>query len=80
MLYDPSRVGKPGEHLFSRDHWRALGALVERTGGRGSVCHLQSGSERWVLRHYRRGGVIARLLGDRYLYTTRARTRAFREY
>ena len=80
MLYDPSRVGKPGDHLFSRDHWRGGGGLEERVGGRGSVLHLRAGEQRWVWRHYRRGGLVARALGDRYLYTGASRTRGYREY
>lgn len=33
-----------------------------------------------MLRHYRRGGLVARLLGDRYLYTGAASTRAYAEW
>lgn len=80
ILYDPSRVGKPGEELFDRDHWRALGALEERPGGRGEVCFLRAPDGRWVWRHYHRGGLVARLLADRYLYSGGDRTRAFREF
>jgi 3-deoxy-D-manno-octulosonic acid kinase len=32
-----------------------------------------------VLRHYRRGGLVARLVADRYLWTGEEATRAFRE-
>ncbi len=34
----------------------------------------------WVLRHYRRGGMIANVLGDRYLWTGAGRTRGFAEF
>jgi 3-deoxy-D-manno-octulosonic acid kinase len=80
MLYDPSRVGKPGDYLFSRDYWREHGELREVSGGRGSVAFVSRGRERWVWRHYRRGGLVASVLGDRYLYTGRERTRAYREF
>ncbi|HJU39356.1 MAG TPA: 3-deoxy-D-manno-octulosonic acid kinase, partial [Tahibacter sp.] len=33
-----------------------------------------------VLRHYRRGGLVARVLDDRYLWTGEPRTRAFAEF
>jgi 3-deoxy-D-manno-octulosonic acid kinase len=33
-----------------------------------------------VLRHYRRGGMVANLLGDRYLWTGRERARCFAEF
>ncbi|HET9482826.1 MAG TPA: 3-deoxy-D-manno-octulosonic acid kinase, partial [Xanthomonadales bacterium] len=35
---------------------------------------------RAVVRHYRRGGLVARLLGDRFLYTGARRTRPMREF
>ena len=44
-------------------------------GGRGSVVFLRDSVRRWVLRHYRRGGAVASLLDDRYLWTGEERTR-----
>jgi 3-deoxy-D-manno-octulosonic acid kinase len=80
MLYDASRCGQPDESMFARETWCARGALEESAGGRGTVAFVQDGMQRWVLRHYRRGGLVARLLGDRYLWTGADRTRAFREW
>ncbi len=80
MLYDASRCGQPDERLFARDYWRARGALEETAGGRGTVAFIRDGERRWVLRHYRRGGLVAKLLGDTYLWTGAGRTRAFREW
>jgi 3-deoxy-D-manno-octulosonic acid kinase len=80
MLYDASRCDQPDERVFDRDAWRARGGLEETAGGRGTVAFLRDGEHRWVLRHYRRGGLVARLLDDTYLYTGAARTRAFREF
>lgn len=80
ILYDASRVSKPDEELFSRAHWAAQGALEEIAGGRSSIALLNMGSDRWVLRHYRRGGLIAKLSQDSYLWTGAARTRSFAEW
>jgi 3-deoxy-D-manno-octulosonic acid kinase len=80
MLYDASRCGQPDEPVFARDHWRARGALDETAGGRGMVAFVRDGERRWVLRHYRRGGLVASLLGDRYLWTGADANRAFREW
>jgi 3-deoxy-D-manno-octulosonic acid kinase len=80
MLYDASRCGQPDERLFDPAHWRARGALEETAGGRGTVAFVRDGERRWVLRHYRRGGLVAKLLGDQYLWTGADRTRAFREW
>jgi 3-deoxy-D-manno-octulosonic acid kinase len=80
MLYDASRCGQPDERIFAREHWRAAGSLQEAAGGRGTVAFIRDGGRRWVLRHYRRGGLVAQLLGDRYLWTGADRTRACREW
>ena len=80
ILYDTSRLSNPGDELFSRSHWAERGALEEVAGGRGSIALLNAGSQRWVLRHYRRGGLMARLSKDCYLWTGAARTRSFAEW
>ena len=80
MLYDGSLCDQPDERIFARGHWRAADALQESAGGRGTVAFIRDGERRWVLRHYRRGGLVARWLGDRYLWTGANRTRAFREW
>ena len=80
MLYDASCCGQPDERLFDRDHWRSQGVLEESAGGRGTVAFIRDGGRRWVLRHYRRGGLVAKLLGDNYLWTGAGRTRAFQEW
>jgi 3-deoxy-D-manno-octulosonic acid kinase len=81
MLYDASRVGQPGRGLFTPAYWRERGALEEMPGGRGTVSFVSvHEGERWVLRHYRRGGLVARVVDDAYLYTGAERTRSFREW
>jgi len=81
MLYDASRVGQPEPELFSPAHWQAHGALEAVPGGRGTVAFVRARpDEGWVLRHYRRGGLVARLIDDAYLFTGAERTRSFREW
>jgi 3-deoxy-D-manno-octulosonic acid kinase len=48
--------------------------------GRGSVHYFCFEDRDYVLRHYRRGGKMAGLLGDRYLWQGLERTRAWREW
>ena len=80
ILYDPSRVRKPAAELFSIDFWRARGAVREKQGGRGSVAFIETDGQQWVLRHYRRGGFMAHISLDRYLWLGAARTRSFAEW
>jgi 3-deoxy-D-manno-octulosonic acid kinase len=80
ILYDASRLRKPGHELFEPARWREQGALQEVGGGRASVAILQAEDGRWLLRHYRRGGWIAKLSHDRYLWLGEGRTRSFGEW
>ena len=80
MLYDASRMDQPDEAAFEAGHWAARGALQSVAGGRGSVAFVRDGDRRWVIRHYRRGGLVASLLGDRYLYRGAALTRSYAEW
>jgi 3-deoxy-D-manno-octulosonic acid kinase len=91
MLADPHglgnalrRVGESlldaGESLFDQKYWSARGELSIVSGGRGSAWFVGPAAHPLVLRHYRRGGLIARLSQDRYWWTGEDRVRAFAEW
>jgi 3-deoxy-D-manno-octulosonic acid kinase len=85
MLADPDSLGNLAEDatqesLFDPDFWRARGELVTVIGGRGSAWFIASGARQWVLRHFRRGGFIARLSQDGYVWTGEEGVRAFAEW
>jgi 3-deoxy-D-manno-octulosonic acid kinase len=84
MLADPDSLGNPPqedtEALFDPEFWRARGELVAVTGGRGSAWFIASGARHWALRHFRRGGFIARLSQDRYVWAGEDKVRAFAEW
>ena len=65
---------------FDPAEWRHAGAVAIETSGRGEVLIVAHGDETWVLRHYRRGGLVARFIDDHYLWPGAERTRAFREW
>jgi len=80
MLYEPSRAGNAPEDMFDPQWWQSRGAAARAAGGRGATLFVTDASRSWVLRHYRRGGLVARVFDDRYLWTGEARTRPFREW
>jgi 3-deoxy-D-manno-octulosonic acid kinase len=80
ILYDASRVRKPIDSVFDRGWWAANGTIEEVPGGRASVFLLSVEQDSWVLRHYRRGGFIANISADRYIWTGESRCRSFAEW
>ncbi len=80
ILYDAERIENPEASYFEVEHWRKRDALTGSAEGRGTTVFVQLAGEEYVLRHYRRGGMIARLVDDRYLWTGLAQTRAWREW
>jgi 3-deoxy-D-manno-octulosonic acid kinase len=84
MLADPDSLGPltdaEFDAIFEPKFWAGRGELVDVTGGRGAAWFVGAARRQWALRHYRRGGFIARLSADRYLWTGEARVRAFAEW
>jgi len=80
LLYDAARRETARDQWFERDYWQRTGAITHETAGRGSVLVVKHGAETWVLRHYHRGGLVARLIDDHYVWLGVERTRAFREW
>ena len=81
ILYDPARISHPLDEDFDANRLIEAGRLLAVGHGRGNVWFVSAreGVGSWVLRHYRRGGLIARFVRDRYLWCGGEATRAFRE-
>lgn len=80
MLYDGGLPEPPTEAWFERSWWQSQGRMRSAGGGRGGVAFIETPVGSCVLRHYHRGGWMAPLMGDRYLWKGRTRTRGFAEF
>jgi 3-deoxy-D-manno-octulosonic acid kinase len=80
MLYDSSRAGNAAPGWLDASWWAARGAVTAAGEGRGSAALIEADGRSLVLRHYRRGGLVAHLVADRYLWRGAERTRSFREW
>jgi 3-deoxy-D-manno-octulosonic acid kinase len=81
ILYDESLGLHVHPDLFDTSFWQSQGAeLSQGEQRRGRVLFIRRGQHRWVLKHYYRGGLAARISNDRYLWTGEARVRSFREW
>lgn len=80
ILFDAAVSPQVGHEWFAPDYWRERSAWRTQSGGRGGVAIIATPAGECVLRHYRRGGLVASLMGDRYLWTGADRTRPFMEF
>ena len=84
FLVDPARTGEllesAGESIFDPHYWRARAQLIPADRGRGAAWFVGPSPQRWVLRHYRRGGAVARISSDGYAWAGEVRVRSFAEY
>lgn len=79
IRFDPRRVVHPGAFLFDSAAPENRAQPVQ-VGGRQAAWYTQGEYGAGVLRHYRRGGLIARFSRDRYLWTGVSRVRSFAEF
>ncbi|WP_299085010.1 3-deoxy-D-manno-octulosonic acid kinase [uncultured Paraglaciecola sp.] len=80
ILFDTNHFSTATPTLFSGEYWQTKGAITGQAQGRGTTYFFQHNNDEYVLRHYRRGGLIGKVLNDQYLYTGLAQSRAWQEF
>ena len=65
--------------LFEPSFWQARNAVTGTATGRGTTWFVRHGAHDMVLRHYRRGGLLGRLVKDLYAGLNAGSSRAMRE-
>jgi 3-deoxy-D-manno-octulosonic acid kinase len=75
MLYDSSRAGNATPGWLDAKWWSARGAVSAAAEGAVPTALIDADGRSLVLRHYRRGGLMAKLVG-RSLSVARRRTHA----
>ncbi|SDD12490.1 3-deoxy-D-manno-octulosonic acid kinase [Aquimonas voraii] len=80
LLFDRRRIAQADRLLLEPQHWAGRGRMEVARGGRGAVCFVRGEFGEAVIRHYRRGGLVGRVIRDLYLWTGEDGNRAFREF
>jgi 3-deoxy-D-manno-octulosonic acid kinase len=80
MLYDTLRTSNFSPEFFEPDYWRKHDAIEGTARGRGTTWFIRAGDSGFVLRHYRRGGLAAKISKDRYWWRGESETRGFAEW
>lgn len=79
IVFDAARTGQASPGWFSPAHWGDRARPVD-TGGRGAAWFIDAPFGDCVLRHYRRGGLAARVSTAGYLWHGESRVRSIAEY
>jgi 3-deoxy-D-manno-octulosonic acid kinase len=80
MLYDTQRTSNFSAEFFEPEYWRKHDSIEGTARGRGTTWFIRTGDSSFVLRHYRRGGLMAKFSRDRYWWHGESQTRAFAEW
>ncbi|GAB2678619.1 3-deoxy-D-manno-octulosonic acid kinase [Aliiglaciecola sp. 3_MG-2023] len=80
IQFNPEFLPNCQSNYFSPEFWQQRNAIIGSATGRGTTYFIQTQHHQLVLRHYRRGGMIGKLLSDQYLYLGIESTRAVKEF
>jgi 3-deoxy-D-manno-octulosonic acid kinase len=80
LLFDQSILPEMTTEMFSHDYWQGQNKVIGHAMGRGTTLFFAQNNQQFVLRHYRRGGLVGNFIQDRYLYTGLTNTRAWQEF
>lgn len=80
IVFDPTRLQQADANLFDPASYGADAQEIRGQGGRGAAWYVSGRFGEGVLRHYRRGGLMARVGRRSYLWRGESAVRSFREF
>lgn len=82
VLFDADLLPKTDDDSFVPEAWYSAQPVTGtfKTAGRGDTMFVSDGEHYFVLRRYMRGGVIGRLVRDKYVWSGADKSRAFMEW
>ncbi|QOL26471.1 3-deoxy-D-manno-octulosonic acid kinase [Thalassotalea sp. LPB0316] len=80
LAFDESKLAEADMAIFSPQFWLSKNAISGTAQGRGTTYFVEHNQQQWVLKHYYRGGLIGKLIKDKYVFLGIEHTRAKREF
>lgn len=80
IWYDPELVAEASEAIFSADYWQQQQQVSGKASGRSTAWFIDSGDNKWLLRHYYRGGLVGKFNRDRFAREPIVKSRAMAEF
>lgn len=80
IWYDDQWVAEPLDSIFDAEYWQAHQRVIGSAQGRGTTWFIALPLLEAALRHYRRGGLLAKLVRDHYWFQGWQKTRSCAEF
>ena len=80
FIFDDTLVKQPHAEMFNPEFWQQQNKITGQAKGRGTTIFIEHENQRWVLRHFMRGGLVGKILSDQYLFLGVERSRPFEEF
>ncbi len=80
IQYDSNTFSNFSSNLFNIDYISKNRLIKSTIKGRATVFELEYENKKYILKHYVRGGFIANISYDKYLFTSLLTTRCLKEY
>lgn len=80
IIFDAQIFAAPEVAIFDGQYWQAKDRIIGTATGRGTTYFFRHNQQELVLRHYRRGGLIGKVINDQYLFKNLEETRAWQEF
>lgn len=79
IFVDKDLAEQVNKSWFQSDYWQSNNAIVGESSGRNTAYFIDYSNLKMVLRRYYRGGLMAKLSRDSYLFTGYSSARAYSE-
>ncbi len=80
IYYNPTFVSEDIESIFYPQYWQNKDLILGCATGRGTTWFIKMPAIEAALRHYRRGGLLGKIINDHYLFLGWSKTRSLLEF
>jgi len=80
FIFDDTLVKQPNTDMFNPEFWYGQNKITGQAKGRGTTFFIEHERQHWVLRHFKRGGLVGKILSDQYAFLGVERSRPFEEF
>ncbi len=80
IWYDDSILSDSPEHCCDPEYWQQQNKIIGSAQGRGTTWFVALDKMDAALRHYRRGGLLGKIIKDHYIFTGWEKNRSYQEF